>query len=183
MPQYITKDDLVRIRGEILAEERQRIVKNASARAPEGSTFLSYSSKDGDLLPAVVRVLQNEGAHVYIDRFDPELPTATSKTTASLLRDRIRLCRKFVLFATQNSKDSRWVPWELGLSDAFKSSAATAVFPSVDSALETAWAEREYLGLYDRVVWGKLQGYEQKVWMVWDQRKNTAVRLHDWLTR
>ena len=73
------------------------------------------------------------------------------------------------------------MPWELGLSDGIKKVAGTAVLPGVDSATDTKWAEQEYLGLYDRIVWGDLQGREKKVWMVLNQVANTATELSEWL--
>ncbi len=37
------------------------------------------------------------------------------------------------------------------------------------------------MGLYDRIVWGKLKGYEKEVWMVLDEVDNTATELSAWL--
>ena len=88
-----------------------------------------------------------------------------------------------MLLASNNSKDSRWVPWELGIADEHKGLGRVAVFPAVDSKDETAWTSWEYLGLYDHVVWGDLEGETGKVWMVRDGRENTAVTLSTWLAR
>lgn len=87
------------------------------------------------------------------------------------------------MFATKNSKESRWVPWELGVSDGYKSSNNVAIFPGVDSAHDTEWSEQEYLGVYDRIVWGKMKGLEKPLWMVWNQESNTAAPLRKWLSR
>jgi len=181
MPRYVTKAELSRIRNGLLTEDRQRLVKAAQDRSPSGSTFLSYSSHDHELLPAVVKVLQDHGALVYVDRLDSSLPAITSRETAALLRSRIQLCRRLVMFATEASKDSRWVPWELGLSDAFKGASGTAVLPSVEATYETSWTEREYLGLYDRIVFGVFQGEQEERWMVWNQDRGTAMPLRTWL--
>lgn len=181
MVVYATLDLLRRFGNELKFESRAAIVKRAEERSPEGSTFLSHSSLDAEFLPGVISLLEGHGATVYIDKKDESLPPTTSRETAKVLKSRIAACKKFMLFATRNSKDSRWMPWELGISDGLKQPWRTAVLPGLDKVTDTSWAEQEYLGIYDRVVWGDLQGYAQKVWMVWNQEKNTATTLSDWL--
>jgi hypothetical protein len=109
------------------------------------------------------------------------MPPYTSATTAALLKSRICETSRFVLLASTNSKDSRWVPWELGIADGVKLPAHIALFPASDSPYEQSWASWEYLGLYDRIVWGKLNGYDGNVWMVLDEKSNTATELRRWL--
>jgi hypothetical protein len=180
MIEYITVATLRNFHQENLREEAT-ILKRAAERSPEGATFLSHSSKDAELMAGVVKILRNHGASVYIDKKDESLPPYTSRETAVTLRNRIKQCRKFILFATDNSKDSRWVPWELGISDGYKRAANTAIFPGVESQGDTRWTEREYLGVYDRIVFGDLQGETQKVWMVLNQEKNEGTTLSRWL--
>ena len=145
--------------------------------------YLEADSQDGEWLVGAIRVLEGHGATVYVDKKDPTLPPYTNKETAASLKNRIHQSRKFMLLASNNSKDSRWVPWELGIADEHKGLGRVAVFPAVDSKDETAWTSWEYLGLYDRVVWGDLEGETGKVWMVKDGRENTAVTLSTWLAR
>ena len=131
----------------------------------------------------MIRLLEGHGARVYVDKKDSSLPPFTSRDTATALRTRIGQCRKFVLFATKTSKDSRWIPWELGIADGVKRASNTAVLPGVDTSSDIAWAEREYLGVYDRIVWGGLRGKTREVWMVLDQERFEAVELSEWLAR
>ena len=145
------------------------------------STFLSHSSSDIDILPGAMRILFNHGAEVYIDKKDTALPPYTSRKTAIILRNRIKENRKFVLLASYNSKDSRWMPWELGLADGYKTQANVAIFPSVKSHNDTKWTEQEYLGIYDRIVFGNMEGHAEPVWMVLNQEKNEASTLAQWL--
>jgi hypothetical protein len=181
MPEYATRNDLRTWAGELSQEVRSTLIKKAQERSPAASTFLSHSSKDEKELPGVVRILSNHGANVYIDKKDDELPPHTSRETAKILRTRINSCKKFVLFATVISKDSKWMPWELGISDGYKTPVNVAIFPGTESKHDGNWSEREYLGIYDRVVWGKLEGVEKEIWMVWNQEKNTATELSRWL--
>jgi hypothetical protein len=179
MVEYITRDTLRKSAGTI--NEQASIIRKAQARSPQGSAFLSHSSKDVDLLPGVIAILERHGAIVYVDKKDESLPPTTSRETATILRGRIRQSNKFLLLTTVNSKDSRWMPWELGLADGYKSPTNTAIFPGVDSAGDHTWSEREYLGIYDRVVYGRLKGHPSPVFMVYNQEKDWATELSAWL--
>lgn len=181
MVEYLTRDFLRREASQRSTREQATIVAEAERRSSVGTTFLSHSSKDADLLPGVISLLERHGATVYVDKKDEALPKVTSRETATILRERIRHCRKFVLLTTPNSKDSRWMPWELGLSDGIKNSAHTALLPSPDKAHDRQWAEQEYLGVYDRIVYGAHQSYRSPVFMVWNQESNTATELSSWL--
>jgi len=180
---FITSAELRGFAGRRTPDEQARIRMIAQSRSPDGATFLSHSSKDHDLVVGAIVVLEGHGAKVYIDEIDPEMPPYTSAQTANLLKTRILQSKKFVLLTSMNSKDSKWVPWELGLGDAYKNLANIALFPSSDSAHDKSWANSEYLGLYDRIVWGKHSDYPKEIWMVWDHRKNTATELSAWLKR
>lgn len=178
--EYLSRSmaDLWKSENAVLAKS---IVAKAESRSPVAATFLSHSSKDTDILPVAVRVLEIHGASVYLDKKDSTLPPYTNRETAKKLRERISQCKKFVLLASDNSKDSRWVPWELGLADGYKKHANVAIFPSAENQAEAKWTEREYLGVYDRIVYGDLEGYADKIWMVLNQEKNTATSLRRWL--
>lgn len=181
MIEYATRSDLLGFAANLSLNEQASVRKTAEDRSPEGATFLSHSSKDQELVVGAVRLLTGHGATVYIDKKDPALPPYTSKDTAIGLKKRIQQSRKFVLLASKNSKDSRWVPWELGIADQAKGLSKVAILPTVESQSDVTWSNWEYLGLYDRVVWGDLQGREKRVWMVLDERKNTATELSEWL--
>ncbi len=184
MVQYVTKDELRKFAAEIPLKEQATLLKSAAAsQALTGTTFLSHSSKDEDLVLGAIRILDNHGATVYVDEIDPEMPPYTTDETAALLKKRIHQASRFVLLASKNSKESKWVPWELGVADGDKGLDRIALFPASDTSYDTAWASWEYLGLYRRIVWGNLEGHEKPVWMVLDEKKNTALTLSDWLKR
>ena len=146
------------------------------------TVFLSHSTQDDELVAGVVVILKNHGGNVYVDHADPTLPDSDCLAIAENLRTAIKGCRRFVALASPRSKDSKWIPWELGLGDGIHDPASVAVFPSAESSTDTKWSEREYLGLYRRIVWGELQGEEKPLWLVWDFRKNTAEKLTSWLS-
>jgi hypothetical protein len=181
MVEYITRTQFRSIAENIQKSERDVLLQKSLQRSPEGSAFLSHSSGDTDLLPGVILILENHGARVYVDKKDATLPPYTNRQTALTIRNRINQCSKFILLVTPNSKDSRWVPWELGLADGCKRARNVAILPSPDEANNYQWSEREYLGIYDRIVWGDLAGRTKPVWMVFNQEENTATELSEWL--
>ena len=182
MIRYATLDQLGR-RGRSLLENDRQVLAKAMGATVRGSTFLSHSSKDAsEYVAGAMGVLQEHGASVYLDKKDPSLPPHTCPETAKALKQRIKACERFVLFATRQSSGSRWVPWELGLSDGFKTPRNVAVFPGAENATNTQWADEEYLGVYDRIVYGDLDGYQRRVWMVLSFQSNTARELSDWIS-
>jgi MTH538 TIR-like domain (DUF1863). len=181
MARNITKSELESFTRNFTLNEQRQILKAARNQSVSVSTFLSHSSKDVDILPGVVNILKNHGAAVYIDEVDPNMPPYTSHETARLLKSRINESKRFVLLTSENSKDSRWVPWELGIADGYKNINRIALFPSSENMYADRWSSWEYLGLYLKIVWGKLQGYDKDVWMVLDEESNTATELSNWL--
>ena len=143
---------------------------------------MSYSSKDSEYLPGVISVLENNGARVYIDKNDSQLPIKPNEDTGLILKNRIIACRKFVLFVTSNGSDSKWIPWELGIADGAISKGKIALFPSSEKSYEQSWSEQEYLGLYDRIIWGNFKDQKPE-WLVYDHHSNTAEALGKWLNK
>lgn len=181
MVDYISRGEFLSFSASMNVQDREILREQVENRSPNGATFLSHSSKDKEIVMGATRILTLHGASVYTDKKDPDLPPYTSKETAAKLKNRINQSKKFVLLASENSKESKWVPWELGIADGYKNRNQIALFPAVDDPQKTAWTSWEYLGLYDRIVWGKLNGYEKEVWMVWDEVRNVATELSSWL--
>jgi len=181
MPRLITPSELRQF-GPTLTTESLSVIAKAESSSPVASTFLSHSTKDQDLLPGVISLLERHGGRVYIDKRDPSLPAITSTETGAKLRTKIAQCKRFVLFATVNSKDSRWVPWELGLADGNRGAAQVAVLPSADTSETATWVDQEYLGMYRRIVYGRLSGHAGNVYFVWDRISNKGTELRQWLS-
>ena len=154
---------------------------NASYTREGKAVFLSHSSADNDLVPGAVSILEGHGGKVYVDKKDPALKEMEMVDIANRLRSAVRTCRKFVLLVTPRSKDSKWIPWELGLGDGANSDANVALFPSAETLFEQQWSEQEYLGLYQRIIWGNFGEEEKGQWIVLDHRKNTGTKLEEWL--
>jgi hypothetical protein len=178
MQAFITYDELKSISAkydsiQILKEARVFIGK---------TVFLSHSSNDNDILPGVIRILENHGGKVYTDVRDPELNKSDFTETAARLRTAVSRCSKFVLLVTPRTKDSKWIPWELGLGDGANKDYNVALFPSAEQYYEQSWSEQEYLGLYQRIIWGDFKGREKSEWMVLNHIENTGTELSTWLS-
>lgn len=177
MKAFVTYAELRRFGSEA---DAPRLIKEASAK--EGKTvFLSHSSADDEMLPGTISILENHSGRVYVDRKDPVLKQMEMFGIAERLRQAVRTCKKFVLLVTPKSKGSAWIPWELGLGDAGAGSDNVTLFPSAESADEQEWSEREYLGLYQRIIWGNFAGESTNQWMVLNHRENSGRRLEEWL--
>lgn len=182
MPRIITLNEMKSYVDNSFDDAIKLVENSLSIENYSDYTFVSYSSKDTGHLPYVLKILKNHGATPYIDKGDDRLPITPSTETAAILKDTIKKSKRMVVFVTTNSKDSNWIPWELGLCDGSKNNSHIAIFPSVENSSETKWLEQEYLGLYKRVVYGRLKGYKSDVWMVYDFKNNSAMHLSEWLS-
>lgn len=181
MARYATKAELRTLASRVPITEQASLRKSVAVESLRGSTFLSHSSKDEELVVGAIVVLQKHGGTVYVDEIDPEMPPYTTEETAAILKKRIQQANRFVLLTSRNSKDSRWVPWELGIADGYKEMNQIALFPASDTVDDDTWTAWEYLGLYRKIVFGKMQGYEEELWMVLDEKRNTGTPLNRWL--
>jgi hypothetical protein len=81
------------------------------------NVFLSHTTADDGLVAGVVLILEENGADVYVDHQDPSVDGADCTAIANHLRNVMRQCSRLVMLASPKSKDSKWIPWELGLGD------------------------------------------------------------------
>ena len=163
-------------------ESSEHLLKSAMESASYANVFLSHSSKDKDKLKDVLSFLSDYGAEVYIDKNDNDLPKITNYKTAQILKERIFIIPKFILFVTPNSKESKWIPWELGLADGMNKYENIAILPASDFEYDSNWTEQEYLGLYQQIIWGKPDNEEIEDWIVFDKFENKKVYLREWLS-
>jgi hypothetical protein len=110
--------------------------------------FLSHAYKDGDAILGVKKLIEAEGLTVYVDWIeDATLDRASvTRTSARLLRERMRVCSSLVYAHTANSSESAWMPWELGYFDGFRPGFVW-IMPIVESS-DSEYRGQEYLGLY-----------------------------------
>ena len=149
-------------------------INEASYISKTDSVFLSHSNKDKSILKGVIAFLKDLGADVYIDLNDINLPTVPSPETARRLKEQIKKCSKVVVLVSENSKDSKWIPWEVGLADMDKTPKKIALLPKTEYE-EAKWPKQEYMGLYSRIIqYGGL-------WYVQDAETGNKTLLEYWL--
>lgn len=113
--------------------------------------FLSHSRLDSEQILGVKVILESLGKTVYVDWVDDPLMdrSAVTARTAETLRNRMRQCRALFYLHSENATLSKWMPWELGYFDGFKSNVA--ILPIVQAEGRTSFTGVEYLGLYPYV--------------------------------
>lgn len=140
--------------------------------------FLSHSHadlEDGSVDKAIV-FLRKLGVIVYIDSNDASLPPTTDTETANKLKERIKVCDKFILLASNNSISSKWCNWELGIGDVNKYINHIALFPLADNT--GYWNGAEYLTIYPRIEESNYtNGYYKVIFP-----DKTEKSLYEWLS-
>lgn len=144
------------LRNVAQSEANQKSLRQYLTKSWTGQTrvFLSHSHIDLNELSkqelyGLLSLLILYGGDIYVDWLDPEMPKKTSPETAVQLKEKIDLCDRFLLLATENAINSKWVPWELGYADKSKGIENVAVIPIADPSGH--WPGSEYLGLYPTV--------------------------------
>jgi len=182
--RYFNSDDIRKFNENVKTAGATVILENASiskkASSQKCDVFLSHSSKDKDDLPAVIEFLKRFGVKAYVDKADDDLPKKTTSETGKIIKNRIAECKKFIVLVSDNSKESKWIPWELGIGDEKKSIDNVALLPKSDDS-SSGWPEQEYLGLYPRIVYNTFKGQDSPVWMVLDHHNNKGTELSKWL--
>lgn len=141
-----TRQFSARSAGQILESAR------ASTRDSEAfDIFLSHAIADAELVLGVKQLLEQQGATVYVDwSHDRQLDRSKVNTeTAALLRQRMRQSKSLIYLATDAASISKWMPWELGFFDGYRT-GGVAIMPLLDREND-GFAGQEYLGLYPRV--------------------------------
>jgi uncharacterized cysteine cluster protein YcgN (CxxCxxCC family) len=146
----------------------------------EFDIFLSHSVLDAEIVLGTRLTLEDYGYSVYVDWLDdPQLDRKkVNSTTANQLRVRMNESRCLFYLTTQNSSQSRWMPWECGYMDAKKDKVA--IFPVLTYSSESFFGV-EYLGLYPYVS-EDTQRYSQLKKIYINEDKNTYCLFDDWLT-
>jgi len=177
MSYYITRTQLEKYgRGFSLANEYvaplQAKALATNSYEAEVTIFLSHSHKDRNLIEPTLAFLRSHGVKLYIDWMDEGMPDVVSGETAKKLKDKIKQQNKFLILVTENSKNSRWVPWELGYADPTKGMDHIATFPVTESE---DFSDNEYLKIYPKIQ------IVNNIWWVWLDDPQKLTQLDQWL--
>jgi hypothetical protein len=142
------------------------------ASSADTTIFLSHSHKDRDLIEPAIAFLRSHGVKIYVDWMDEGMPDFVSGETAKKIKGKIREQKKFLVMVTENSKDSRWVPWELGFADPVKGMDHIATFPIAE---KSDFTQNEYMKIYPKIY------YVSETWYIWQDDPTKLTRLERWL--
>lgn len=163
--------------------EANQILKKASANFSDSKSydvFLSHSYVDAQEILGLKIYLENVGYSVYVDWIeDRQLDRSkVSKETAQLLKSRMKSCKSLFFATSENSENSKWMPWELGYFDGIK--GKVAILPILNTSYSDSYNGQEYLGLYPYVAKGTIRNTtKEELWI--HTASNEYVRLSAWL--
>lgn len=144
----IRKKYFTKTASQILNENYTNISKNNNY-----DIFLSHSYQDAKIILGVKKFLEDFKYSVYVDWIeDSKLDrTKVDSNTAALLKMRMKNCRCLLYVTTDNSSESKWMPWELGYFDGLKNKVAILPINEIPTNNDL-YSGQEYLGLYEYIV-------------------------------
>lgn len=150
-------------------------LEEATSHALSCDTFFAHSSDDIELIKKIIEYFYLLGAKPYIDKDDMELPEHTDIDTAKKLKSNIDVCKRFVLVVTDNSINSKWVSWELGLAGMLKTYENVAILPIESVNVSERFIGNEYFGIYKQIREknGKL--------VVYNPENEKTTSIEEWL--
>jgi hypothetical protein len=143
--------------------------------------FLSHCFEDADDVLMLYELLTMAGYKVFVDWIaDPDSDRSdVTKDTADGLRLVMQRSDSLLYAVSSNSGDSKWMPWELGYSDALHGRVGVMPVTDVEIASEVYTAEQEYLGLYPYVTVNRNLHGGGAFWV--SEAVDKFVSLDDWL--
>lgn len=154
----------------------ERMQKQASAAGHD--IFLSHAFDDKEMILGVALTLEDLGYAVYLDwRDDPSLDRKNvNQATAFKLRERMQKSKCLFFATTENTSNSKWMPWELGFKDGHNN--RSAILP-LQATSPNDFKGQEYLGIYPYIIQQRSDKQEEKLWV---QRSRTCYVAFDaWL--
>lgn len=126
----------------VLLEDRQNY-----RSGKEYDIFLSYNHKDRVDAIIIYKRLKSQGYTVYADFIDNNFPIVANVDTAKLLTNKIKCCKALIYIHSTNASNSKWCPWEVGLSSGVND-FNVYILPLLDKEGDK-YNNQEYLQLYE----------------------------------
>ena len=166
------------------AKSASEILEKSRSAVGEQETFdifLCHRYLDGVYILGLKTEFEDMGYSVFVDWIEkPLLDRANvSSATASWLRKTIRKSKCLLYAVSENSADSKWMPWELGYSDGVH--GKVAIVPIADSDIPTEqYKGQEYLGLYPYVTKAQTRNAPRnELWI--NESPTIYVLMRSWL--
>lgn len=99
--------------------------------------FISHKDSDSRVAENVARRVRYNGLDVYLDTIDSAL-VEDGPELADMLLERMGDCHQLIAVVSQQTKDSWWVPWEIGVGSekGFRMASYSESYVSLPSYLE-----------------------------------------------
>jgi hypothetical protein len=103
--------------------------------------FISHKNTDSELARRVAGRVRSNGLDTYLDTIDDAL-AKDGPELANLLLQRMSECDQLIAVVSDQTKDSWWVPWEIGVGSekAFRMASFSRSYVSLPSYLKK-WPE------------------------------------------
>ena len=163
-----------------LLSESKRIFSAKDQIYSDFDIFLSHSFLDRDEVEGLYLELTRMGFSVYVDWIiDPNLDrTNVTKTSATIIRNRLKSSKTLLIAISVNATISKWMPWELGYIDGHTNKCA--IIPVSKAIIpETSYKGIEYLSLYPFVKKAPSDKQEEILWVI--EEIDKYIAFSEWL--
>ncbi len=154
-------------------------VRNSLSCQDNFDIFLSHSYDDRDYILNLFLLLEETyDFNVYVDWIvDKTLNRGNvNTTTAEIIRRRMKQSKCLIYATSENSTNSKWMPWELGYFDGYK--GKVAILPIVNDN-QYEYQGQEYLSLYPYI--DKAPSTKSKDEELWINKNNSSILLKKWI--
>jgi hypothetical protein len=148
----------------------------------EFDIFLSHSYDDRKIIPALKRQLELLGYSVYVDWINDKLMSRQNVTpkTAKILQKRMNQSKSLFYATSENTPNSKWMPWELGYFDGLKDKRVAILPLKKNNNFSENFKGQEYLGLYYYVDISQLSNSTKKALFI-NESSNKYANYDRWL--
>lgn len=148
----------------------------------EFDIFLSHSYSDRKVIPGLKSELEALGYSVYVDWIVDKLMSRENVTpkTAEILQKRMKQSKSLFYATSENTVNSKWMPWELGYFDGLKDKRVAILPIKKNNNFSEDFKGQEYLGLYYYVDISMLQNSTKKALFI-NESSNEYVNYDRWL--
>lgn len=177
-----TSNDLKRIARANGGKFAKANISESLKPGVEFDIFLSHSYLDKEEVEGLYLVLTDYGFKVYVDWIvDADLDRAqVTKSSANLIRQRMKSSKTLLLGVSTNASLSKWMPWELGFMDAH--TGRCAVIPvSREVISRESYKGFEYLSLYPFIKEHPNRLDQDRLWVI--EAADKYVVFNDWLEK
>lgn len=148
-----------------------------SASCKKKCIFISHKSEDKYAAKYVGDLLENAGLDIYLDSNDAGLQQATHEQNASEIVSHIEkaltMSTNILVLVTEKTKESWWVPYEIGYAKKGKKDIASLLLKSVNDFPDYLKIEKTLRGLED------LKKYSQELVTYTSYYENASSSITD----